>query len=102
MSDARQPVDVRYRILHGQNKLRFITAETNSCVPLPPGRRCREATGEGFVGPVNPSSGPSGHFLPLGEGKRRRLFWVLNHPWPTVESRPMSRIRVLSDDIANR
>jgi len=36
--------------------------------PSPSGRGCREAAGEGFGRPENPSSGPSGHLLPGGEG----------------------------------
>ena len=41
--------------------------------PSPTGRGWREAPGEGFAGPVDPSSGPWGVLLPVGEGHPRVL-----------------------------
>src|SRR5262245_7168550 len=46
--------------------------------PSPLGRGCREAAGEGENGP---SSGPSGHLLPEGEGLARQLAALLEQLW---------------------
>jgi hypothetical protein len=48
----------------------FFTAngENLSRGPSPTGRGWREAPGEGFLLLEHPSSGPSDHLLPVGEG----------------------------------
>ena len=61
-------------------------------LPSPPGRG---AGGEGGLAAKPPSSGPSGHLLPVGEGKAMPIsivFAIPDHPW--VDSADGAAVRI--------